>query len=289
MKKTLVISLLCAPLAGGLAQEDLTPRSPPHDPVCGLCATASYREEGHVRDGLAVDMLAGPGEVNQPVTLRFFVNQKPTNWPEDKLELEHEKFMHVIGVGDNLQNFFHIHPVKTGPGMWTVNFTFTNAGNYKIWTDVRWKGITYTFGHPLLKISGAPVKPAETRDFRDQVTTSGYRVTLVSPEPLATGRTNQLQFSIQDASGNAVELENYLGVPMHLVMVKEDLTACLHAHPDLVTAATPALHFSPVFASQGIYKLFAQFRPAKAKLPADESVVAEFYVNVARGPRAPLL
>jgi hypothetical protein len=284
VKKLLAIFLLPMSLASGAAQEISKPAVPVPAPVCGLCAAShTYLEEGHVRSGLAVDMLVGPGEVNQPVTLRFFVNQKPSNWPEDKLEIEHEKYLHVIGVRQDLQDFFHIHPVKTGPGMWEVNYTFTNGGIYKIWTDVRWKDVSYTFSHPTLNITGEPGPYGEAHDFRDNVMTSGYRVTLKHSEPLISGQTNQLQFFIRDASGKNVEIENFLGAPMHLVMVKEDLSAYVHAHPDSASAGNSIIHLSPFFTADGVYKLFAQFRPVKAKLPPDESIRAEFYVKVERG------
>lgn len=289
MKKLLAISLLPVSLATGSAQEISKPAATVSTPVCGLCAAShTYKEEGHVRTGLAVDMLVGPGQVNQPVTLRFFVNQKPSNWPEDKLEIEHEKYLHIIGVRKDLRDFFHIHPVKTGPGMWAVDYTFTNGGIYKIWTDVRWQGVSYTFGHPELNISGSPGAYGEDPDFRDSVTTSGYRVTLKHSEPLIAGLTNQFQFTIKDPSGKEAEIENFLGAPMHLVMVKEDLTAYVHAHPDSAGADGSVIHLSPMFAAGGIYKVFAQFRPVKAKLPPDESIRAEFYVKVENGRHGPM-
>jgi hypothetical protein len=286
VNKLPAILLLPVLLATAGAQEISKPAPLISEPICGLCAAShTYLDETGVRSGLVVDMLVGPGEVNQPVTFRFFVCQRPSNWPEDRLEIEHEKYIHVIGVRNDLRDFFHIHPVKTGPGMWAVDYTFTNAGIYKIWTDVRWKGVSYTFSHPALRINGEPGPGGEARnfDFRDSVTASGYRVTLKHSKPLVSGQTNQLEFIIRDASGNRVAVENFLGAPMHLVMVKEDLSAYVHAHPDLASIDNSYIHFSSLFVADGVYKLFAQFRPVKAKLPPDDAILAEFYVKVERG------
>jgi hypothetical protein len=283
LHKLLAVFVLPASLLSSAAQENPNPAPLPNAAVCPLCAaTRYYREEGKVKAGLSVDMLVGPAQVNEPVTLRFFVNQKPTNWPEENLELEHEKFIHVIGVRDDLQEFFHIHPVKTGPGTWTVTRIFTNGGNYKIWSDVRCRGISYTFGHPTLRVSGSSQRSDRNHSLQDCVAASGYRITLKHSEPLMTGRTNELQFTIRDASGSDIETENFLGAPMHLVMIRDDLSVYVHAHPDSPGDAAPQVHFSQVFTGEGTYKLFAQFRPAKTKLPPDEAIVAEFYVNVER-------
>ncbi len=255
----------------------------PHDPVCGFCAAfRNYREEGHIRNGLSVDMLTPRTSINQPATLRFFVNQKPSNWPENNLDIEHEKYMHVIGVGEDLRNFFHIHPVKVGPGMWVVTNTFTRSGNYRIWTDVSWQGVSYSFGHPLLHVSGGKKPALETPDFHHSAIVSGYKVTLEYPEPLIAGTTNHLQFTLQDAAGKNVELQNFLGAPMHLVMVKADLSVYLHGHPDIPAKGDGVVQFSPILASEGVYKLFAQFRPSNAVPAPDTALLAQFYVKVER-------
>jgi hypothetical protein len=259
---------------------------PPGAPLdnCAVCAAFhDYREDGRVKSGLSVDMLAGHCRAGQPVTLRFFANQKPSNWPEDHLELVHEKYMHLIGVREDLTGFFHIHPVQTGPGLWAVNYTFPRAGRYKIWTDVRWKGVDYTVGHPLFVVSGDAGSVGEKHEPRESVTVGGYRVTLDHAGPLTSGRTNQFQFSIVDAAGQPARIENFLGMPMHLVMVRDDLSVYLHVHPGPASGSDPKIHFSTALPTGGIYKLFAQFRPADAKLPTDQTLVAELYVNVASG------
>jgi len=67
---------------------------------------------------------------------------------------------------------------------------------------------------------------------------------------------------------------------MHLVAIKDDLSVFLHAHPEPRIGGEPAVRFSQIFTKEGTYMLFAQFRPAKTKLPPDDALLAEFYVNV---------
>ena len=76
---------------------------------------------------------------------------------------------------------------------------------------------------------------------------------------------------------------------MHLVIVKDDLSVYLHAHPDHqdMDAPQPVISFTQLFAKEGRYKLFAQFRPKGTTLPADDAILAEFYLTVAKGTDTP--
>lgn len=75
---------------------------------------AIYHEETEVREGLVVNFNLTPVPVLAGTSTRldFFVNEKPGNVPvpASALEIEHTKLMHVIGVRDDLNEFFHIHP-----------------------------------------------------------------------------------------------------------------------------------------------------------------------------------
>ena len=275
--------LVCAPWLGSFAAEPIVPPAPPPEAICGFIAGPHYYyETERVKQGLSVDLLIGQEQINRPVRLRFFVNQKPKNFPVDKLQIEHEKFVHVIGVRDDLEEFFHVHPVRVSPGIWEAVYTFTHGGNYKIWTDLKYLGTSYSFGHPMLTLSGNLGSAPDARVPKDSVISAGYEISFSHPEPLEMGRTNQLQFSIRDSSGNAIETENFLGAAMHLVIVKDDLSVYLHAHPKPRRAGDTTIRFSQSFTKAGTYKLFVQFRPKNTNLPVDEAVLAEFYLTMAK-------
>jgi hypothetical protein len=272
----------CLPAVSSFSQEASAPQVQTTDPVCGFIAGPHfYLEATQVKQGLSVELLPSGARVDQPATLRFLVNLKPRNVPVDKLQIEHEKFMHVLGVRDDLQEFFHLHPVRVSPGVWEVTYTFKHGGNYKLWTDVKYRGTVYSFAQPVLTVSGDFGNQGATPDFAGSAVCSGYRITFNHSAPLVTGATNQLQFSIQDPTGKSPELENYLGTPMHLVILKDDLSVYLHGHPERLGPGSAALRFQQTFTKPGAYKLFAQFRPKEAKLPADETNLAEFRVTVA--------
>src|SRR5215467_3197741 len=88
---------------------------PAGDPVCGNSAGLRYYSEAvQVKSGPCVDLLTLEAKAGEPVDLRFFVSEKRSGRPLEKLQVQHEKFMHVIGVREDLNEFFHIHPRNEG-------------------------------------------------------------------------------------------------------------------------------------------------------------------------------
>jgi hypothetical protein len=260
--------------------------SPPaNDPVCGyISGPHFFRAAGEVKRGLSVDLLVGETHIGQPLPLRFFVNQKPANIPEDNLLVEHDKFIHVIGVRDDLREFFHIHPLKAAPGLWEVIHTFTQGGNYKIWTDIKRAGVAYTFAQPTIVISGARDSlPAAPPTDNDTAQIGAWKLQFFHPDKVTSGSTNQYSFLVTGKDGQPAVLENYLAAKMHLVWIKEGLQTYLHAHPD--SAGVGRTKFTQAFPEPGRYKLFAQFRPERAQLEKDEALLAEFYLTVAEEPK----
>jgi len=269
------------------------PPGAPKDPLCGFARNGHYLEAASVTDGLAVDMVAvGPVRINEPVTLRFFVKVKPGDIAVNDLQVEHEKLMHVIGVRDDLREFFHIHPVKVAPGTWEATHVFTRGGTYKLWAEVGFLDGSYSFGQPELSVTGdlgeAATNAATNSDRPDYEQRGGYQITFKHTEPLLSGRTTSLQFLIRDAAGREIPTENFLGASMHMVIVKDNLAVCLHAHPVDVGFADPVISFSQIFAKPGNYKLFAQFRPKGCNLPPDDAILAEFRVEVMAGYSVPV-
>jgi hypothetical protein len=112
--------------------------------------------------------------------------------------------------------------------------------------------------------------------------TAQYQVQIRNSEKMVTGATNEISFLVQDQAGVPMELENFLGTSMHLVIVKDDLSEYLHAHPEGRDTRDGAIRFRQVFSTPGRYKMFAQFRPKSAQLRPDEAVPAKFSVSVSR-------
>jgi hypothetical protein len=274
-----------------------------------MSGATQYHEQGTIQDGLAVDLNVTPLPVITASSTRFdfLVNQKPGNEaiPLSSLQLEHTKYMHVIGVRSDMNEFFHIHPVEstTTPGILSVNYAFANPGQYKIWSEIKKDGVNYAFGHPAVAVQGAGVTEKKQVSFARQFVIDNYQAVLSLDEPVVKGHAHALTFEIHTRDNQEVKLDDYLAAKMHLTLIKDDWKQLIHTHPEgpghaatlrIINrasanggdqhAAPPAdnhgIRFQVVFLEAGIYKAFAQFRLKNSALPPDTALTAEFWIEV---------
>lgn len=271
-----------------------------------------HHEESAVADGLAVYMKASSFPVRTGTTTRldFFVNIQPGDIPVTDLEIEHEKYMHVIGVRSDLNEFFHIHPDGTEiPGLWSVEYQFAKPGRYKVWSEIQRAGTGHVYAHLEMTVDGSGLREEREVSFANNVMVGRYQVRLEYERSLFTAKPVNLLFHIRDAAGRDVPLEKYLGEDMHLALIKDDLTESLHTHPgqddhlhekampsgmegmrvisearahegeEEVRVPSEGIPFAITFPSAGIYKIFAQFRPQGIEMPPGDALTAEFYVE----------
>ncbi len=272
---------------------------------------AVYHEALAVHDGPTIFLSVHPP---RPVTtgtttrLEFFANEQPGGIPisVERLQRDHTKLMHVIGVREDLTEFFHLHPEPAGaPGLFIADHVFRKPGRYELWSEIKKDDTNHLFDHDEIIVEGAGVRYAKDVFFGRSAIAGDYQVLLDYDEPLVTGAESDIAFDVRDLFGRGVAVAPYLAADMHLSVIKDDLTAMIHAHPEdmqmmhegmgpMVIPAALAhggsnvetkgedekIAFHIVFPEAGIYKLFAQFRPAGAALPADEALTASFWVRV---------
>ncbi len=265
-----------------------------------------YHQEGEILEGLVVNFNVSPAQVvvGNPVRLDFFVNQKPDNIPFTNLELDHERLMHVIGVRNDLQEFFHIHPEPTQElGLFSIEHIFKKPGLYKFWSEIKAQGINHIFGHPEILVQGEGEPFQKKVEFKNNVIVDSYQVALrLENLTVPFGKEIELLFDIHTLDSHEVELENYFGTLMHLTIIKDDLKQFLHTHPQKVidhhhqginiipkvlanggghdtSKEDHGLSFKITFPEPGLYKAFAQFRPKGIDLPQDQALLAEFWIR----------
>lgn len=230
----------------------------PSDGSADHHAAVAYHEEGEVKHGIAVNLNISPipARIGTSTRLDFFVNMKPGNSPVTNLEIEHEKLMHVIGVRSDMNEFMHIHPVRSqtpevsadpqadrtsngvhpsptsAPGHLSINYIFSKPGLYKIWSEIKQDGIDHAFGHPEISIMGDGPRDEKKVSFGRNVVAGLYQVALKTDEPVVKGHEHDLFFDIHTFSGDEVEVEEYLAAKMHLTIIKDDWKQFLHIHPE---------------------------------------------------------
>jgi len=250
-----------------------------------------YHEEADVKDGLVVNMNFSFGRLDFKV-----------NIPVSELEVEHEKIIHVIGIRSDMNEFFHIHPVQNNENTLSADYEFKKPGRYKMWSEIKKDGIVHAFGHPEITVQGVGLTEEKIVSFGRNVVVGDYQVSLEHDEPIVANDESKLYFTIRTLVDEGVELEDYLGVPMHLAIIKDDLKSFIHIHPkeedheqsfNIINEAgahggvedeheipEEVVEFSVEFPKPGLYKTFAQFRPVDADLRSDEALLAEFWIQV---------
>lgn len=279
-KRAILAGLLWLVLLDCPAQPVETRGLPATEAICGYAGGVRSLSAGKIQQGISVEMLAGDAEAGVTLPLRFRVTRQPQDEPVDDLQVEHEKLMHVIGVRDDLREFVHIHPQRVAPGLWQMNHTFTNAGRYQLWSDIKQRGMVYSFAQPPLKVAGTSLALPYEKIPKFTDNQSGFQISLSTPGGPVTGKTNLFLITIRNSEGTQIGTEFFLGALMHIVVIKDDLTVYAHGHAENHLKGERDIYFNQVFPRSGNYKIFAQFRPWKTKLPPDEAIRAEFWVKV---------
>lgn len=262
-------------------------------------------EENDITSGPSSHFSAIPNPtwVGSSTQLSFDIHYEPGDQgiPSNLLDVNHEKLIHVIGARSDLNEFFHIHPAASPTSsVFTIEHTFAAPGEYKIWSDFKLEGVQHVIGHSRIQVQGDGSISDAARNFGTQRIADGYLVNM-HYETLSPG-DNELGFEIKDSNGQLVELDNYLGAAMHLVIISDDLAQFVHAHPEegggddhghaaawIPFASADAGHgsnaltqanFHTTFTAKGDYRAFAQFRPKNAGLAPDEAITAAFWIKV---------
>jgi hypothetical protein len=257
------------------------PASDPSEPAAG-------HDEGHGDEadaqppGLAVSQ-AGYTLVpattffqpSQQTQLRFTING-PDGKPVTKYTKTHEKDLHLIVVRRDLSGFHHVHPTMAADGTWSIPFTFTAGGTWRLYADFQPAGYddTLTLGTDV-NVSGLYV-PVPLNEPASVFSIDGYDVTLAGkPE---AGKESELTFAVSKNGKPVTDLQPYLGAFGHLVSLRGGDLAYLHNHPAEEakpgTKGGPQITFGTTFPTAGTYSLFLDFQHAGAVR------TAEFTVNV---------
>lgn len=204
-----------------------------------------------------------------------------------ELEIVHEKPMHLLIVSEDLDEFYHEHPMPQANGTFKVPFTFANGGKYRLYTDFTPKESNQVVQNFSLSVSGNERAAKDLKvDEKFEKTVENIRVVMKPDAELASQRELMLNFEVFDAqSGKPVtDLENYLGEKAHFVIISKDLQEFVHAHPmsndtvkkdehshagnashdhseKLASAEANSIVSAHVsFPKASIYKLWAQFK-----------------------------
>ena len=182
---------------------------------------------------------------------------------------DHGHLMHLFLVRmPQMDRFYHLHPDQTLGGTFTEKLPTIDGGSYALFADiVRESGFpdTMTAQLPLPDVSGtagsfsnsddaaalAPPLSNTAPNTMASLGDSGKAELLLNGQTLLAQKPVILRFRITDKNGNpATDLEAYMGMAGHLVILRRDLSVFAHVHPaGSVPMAAVALLENPKSAS----------------------------------------
>ncbi len=235
---------------------------------------------------------------NQNTKLDLYITDNGEPLSSSQLQLINTKLVHLIGMRNDLKNYFHIHPESFDDGYYIANYTFPSDGVYTLWYEFRHDDKEYIKGF-VLTVGDGQILTA-TDDFNTVKMVEGYKVELNAANKIVAGKNTKLSFEVTDASTNEpVELGTYLDEMAHVIVADKNLKTMIHAHTgeheehaDKVMLPISGKHAEAGedegglghlntvvnFPESGIYKIFVEFNPTAT--PDGKVVRAEFMVNV---------
>ncbi len=232
-----------------------------------------------------VTLETNPVKITAGTNVAMTVSIKgPDGSPFKGLAVSHERILHAVIIGKDLESFDHIHTEDIGPvtsdmmkkASFPLLFTFPKTGEYLVGIDFSTEEEFYsrTFS---LNVSNAPGMGGPKFDFSTKKDFGEYNVALSTfPENIRAGGETELKYVIEKNGKPVTDLEPYLNASMHLAVVNSDLKIFIHAHGstpgethnhhDHVHATPPPERFGPeitsevVFPEKATYKIFSQVK-----------------------------
>jgi hypothetical protein len=215
-------------------------------------------------------------KAGQPIEFRFTVRHPITGEPARDFAVVHDKRFHLFVISRDLEEFAHIHPEQHADGSFTIKHTLPKPGHYKLFADfLPLGGGAQITGYPIATAGvDTDLAAATARLTPDAVlrkTADGVKVEIVNERAtILGGEEIDLVFRFTDEKTDApiTDLEKYLGAFGHLVILSEDMTDYVHAHPreesqpdpNAPVNGGPEVLFDALLPKPGRYRAWLQFQ-----------------------------
>lgn len=229
---------------------------------------------------------------SQPTQFQVNITDDQGN-PVSDLAIEHDRYLHVVLIGQDLATFAHIHP-DTQPtfsaddlaaGSFTVTHTFPAAGQYLVILDYAVNSQPFS-DQFLVDVAATDesetLQPFEPNQTSLVQTIEDYQVSLTVPERISANQEYLFRYHLTKQGQPLTDLEPYLAAAMHVAIVKSDFTSATHTHGQISLPGSMFFqtlfqsysnfhaHFVPdafgpdidvpiVFPEPGMYVIFGEF------------------------------
>jgi hypothetical protein len=227
----------------------------------------------------------------QKTKFTFAVLHPLTGAPVSDFAEVHDRLFHLFIISRDMTHFFHEHPEKQADGSFSYEHTLPAAGHYMLFADfMPIGGGPQMIASPLVTAAFdgdiAASLPNLTPDQSFSKTANGTTVELqIDPSTLVAMEETDVPIRfVDEKSGEPVrDLQRYLGAFGHAMMLNDDMTEHVHAHPEEMLEGTevtagggPDLVFHALFPKPGYYRIWLQF------LRNDKLSTVPFTVRVLR-------
>jgi hypothetical protein len=243
-------------------------------PRCGMdlvpgnpLGTANYR--------IAVETTPKVVKAGQKTRFRFHIADPVTRKPVKDFAIVHDMPYHLFVLSRDTSVFMHEHPTREADGVFGLDVTLPKPGHYVLISDFfPIGGSGQVLSTPIVTagfdgdvFSAVPTLELDTSwSKREAGTTVDLRIAptnLVASEDLDL----PVHFSSTTNGEPVRDLERYLGAFAHALIVNEELTEYIHAHPEEMLEGTaiksgggPDVVFHTLFPKGGRYKAWIQFQ-----------------------------
>jgi hypothetical protein len=226
-------------------------------PVCGMALQRITSDRYRV----VITPETEPIRAGVPVTLDFQI-QDPAGFDAASLMVVHEKLLHLILVSQDLSWFSHEHPEPLGNGAFRHRTTFPAGGAYVLFNDFTPDSSGMQVVPVELTVSGG-TRAARALQVDDgkRKRVDGCDVT-ISHTPLLPSIACALTFTLTRHGRPVTDLEPFLGVQGHLILINRERSVFVHSHPleNQPSAVPGSVQFNVVFERPGVYKAWGQFQ-----------------------------
>jgi hypothetical protein len=211
-----------------------------------------------------------------PINFRFSVHHPLTGAQAKAFAVMHDKLFHLFVISRDLEEFAHIHPDQHDDGSFSIVHTLPKAGHYKLYADfLPLGGGAQITGYPFATVGvDTDIVAARAKLSPDAVmakVVDGVKVDLITERATILGGEDVdliFRFTHGTTDASITDLEKYLGAFGHLVIISEDMTEYVHAHPREETQPDPnapvlggpEVIFDATLPKPGRYRMWLQFQ-----------------------------
>ena len=199
---------------------------------------------------VAVTLKMFPAKAHEAGRVAVLITSGTSMRPLGSYDVKHTRRMHLIVVSRDLRSYRHLHPRMASAGVWSVPFTASQPGGYRVYADFASRGRSYVLATDANASGTASPYTLPAPDMMAH--TDGYMVTLET-----RGGQDIYQVTRGDRT---VKLSPYLGAPAHLVAIHQGDLAYEHVHPDGGDMSRGVLRFMTYAPTSGKSREFLQFR-----------------------------